>query len=79
MTTITRRTMLVAAGAAAAAPAALAQGATTTLVVPFPPGGSTDIMSRLLQPGMQEILKQTVIVEARGGAGGRISNGRCSL
>ena len=44
------------------------------IVSPAPPGGSTDIVARLVQPGLQDDLKQTVIVEARGGAGGYIGS-----
>lgn len=44
------------------------------IVSPAPPGGSTDIVSRLVQPGLQEGLQQTVIVEARGGAGGYVGS-----
>jgi tripartite-type tricarboxylate transporter receptor subunit TctC len=44
------------------------------IVSPAPPGGSTDIVARLVQPGLQEILKQTVIVESRGGAGGYVGS-----
>jgi tripartite-type tricarboxylate transporter receptor subunit TctC len=44
------------------------------IVSPAPPGGSPDIMTHLIQPGMTEALKQTVIVEARGGAGGYLGS-----
>lgn len=44
------------------------------IVSPAPPGGSTDIVARLVQPGLQEGLKQTVIVEAKGGAGGYLGS-----
>ncbi len=44
------------------------------IVSPAPPGGSPDIMAHLLQPGMTELLKQTTIVEAHGGAGGYIGS-----
>jgi tripartite-type tricarboxylate transporter receptor subunit TctC len=72
MTRISRRAVLAAAAASAAAPAAFAQGATTTLVVPFPPGGSTDAMARLLQPGLQARLGRTVVVENKAGAAGSL-------
>jgi tripartite-type tricarboxylate transporter receptor subunit TctC len=44
------------------------------IISPAPPGGSPDIIARLLQPGLQELLKQVVIVESRGGAGGYIGS-----
>jgi len=67
--------LLVTACAVSATPS-FAQYPTRTIkiVSPAPPGGSTDIMSRLVQPGLQDILKQTVIVESRGGAGGYIGS-----
>jgi len=49
---------------------------TVTLIVPFPPGGSTDVAGRILAQRMGEALKQSVIVENIGGAGGSIAVGR---
>src|SRR5256714_5782498 len=42
------------------------------VVVPFPPGGGTDIVARTVTPKMAEILGQPFIIENRGGAGGNI-------
>jgi tripartite-type tricarboxylate transporter receptor subunit TctC len=41
-------------------------------IVPFPPGGATDISARLLGQELQEIWGQTVVIENRGGAGGGV-------
>jgi tripartite-type tricarboxylate transporter receptor subunit TctC len=45
---------------------------TITMVVPFPPGGVADITGRPLAEAMTRILKQTVVVENRAGAGGGV-------
>jgi tripartite-type tricarboxylate transporter receptor subunit TctC len=47
-----------------------------TLIVPFPPGGSTDLAARLMADKMGQALGQPVVVENMGGAGGSIAVGR---
>jgi len=43
------------------------------LVVAYPPGGSTDVIARLIQPCLQERLATTIIVENRSGASGSVA------
>ncbi|ARP83920.1 hypothetical protein CAL12_25970 [Bordetella genomosp. 8] len=64
------------------APAAHAQSAwpqkPVTIVVPFPPGGGTDLVVRALQPMLASKLGQTVIINNVGGAGGTIGSGQAA-
>ncbi len=46
------------------------------LVVPFPPGGTSDVMGRLMADELGKILKQPVVVENIGGAGGIVGTDR---
>src|SRR6185503_5665443 len=42
------------------------------LIVPFPPGGPNDIIARVVGQKMSELLKQQVVIDNRGGAGGAL-------
>src|SRR3984885_16235391 len=46
------------------------------LIVPYPPGGSTDVTARILADKMGLLLGQPVVVENVGGAGGSLGVGR---
>jgi tripartite-type tricarboxylate transporter receptor subunit TctC len=42
------------------------------MIVPFAPGGASDFVGRIIQPAMNDLLKQQVVVDNRGGAAGNI-------
>jgi tripartite-type tricarboxylate transporter receptor subunit TctC len=42
------------------------------MIVPFAPGGNTDIIARIVAPGMSKALGQQIVIENRGGAGSMI-------
>jgi tripartite-type tricarboxylate transporter receptor subunit TctC len=71
-----RRDLLLAASGAMASslavPSWAQSDATLRLVVTFPPGGSTDITARILQPALSERMGRPVVVENRPGAASQV-------
>ena len=71
-----RALMFWAVVAAIAAPlAAAAQGypdRAIRMVVPYPPGGGTDVIARIVQGKLQAALGQNIVIENKGGAGGSV-------
>jgi tripartite-type tricarboxylate transporter receptor subunit TctC len=80
MASLTRRGLLAGAAAGLAAPAAFAQDnwpqRDLRLVVPFPPGGTTDVVARLVAGAMRAQLNRAVVVENQPGAGSTLAAGR---
>ncbi len=76
--TLTRRDAILACTAALATAATAQTTAewqptkTIKLIVPYPPGGSSDIIARSISQPLSELLKQTVIVENKPGANGNL-------
>jgi tripartite-type tricarboxylate transporter receptor subunit TctC len=66
------RALLAALLAAAAFPAAAWPTKPVTLIVPYPPGGGTDVIARIYQEPLSKQLGQPVIIDNRGGAGGSL-------
>jgi tripartite-type tricarboxylate transporter receptor subunit TctC len=79
-TGVTRASFLVATIAAMALCLGAGSGAAAgyperpvRLIVSFPPGGSSDAMARIVQPGVEKQLGQSIVIENRPGAGGMIA------
>jgi tripartite-type tricarboxylate transporter receptor subunit TctC len=77
MTHPSRRSVLAGVAALAATPLSRARAQTwpdrpITLIVPFPPGGSTDILARVVAEHLRQSLRQPVVIENRTGASGNI-------
>ncbi|WP_211871136.1 Bug family tripartite tricarboxylate transporter substrate binding protein [Neoroseomonas terrae] len=76
MTMTTRRLALGLTAAASLATAARAQAdwpnRSIRLISPFPPGGAADLLARVLAEELSPVLRQTVVVENRTGAGGSV-------
>ena len=80
MTNLSRRSMLLGAMASPLAQSALSQsvlaqtaaGNITRIIVPFPPGGTVDPLARMVQPGLQQRLNTTIIIENKPGASGSL-------
>lgn len=71
---MTLRALLTGLALALAASQASAQWPTkpVTFIVPYPPGGGTDIVARIVQDSLSKQLGQSIIIDNRGGAGGSI-------
>ena len=67
--------IIISIGVAATATPALAQpypAKSIRVIVPFAPGGNTDIIGRIFAPRMGEVIGQQIIIDNRGGAGSTI-------
>src|SRR3954452_3339302 len=71
---LTRRALIAASGALASSPV-LAQNypaKPVRIIVPYPPGGATDVLGRLLAPRIEQELKQSFVIDNRGGGASQV-------
>lgn len=68
-----KRTTALLAGLTLTAAAMAQSGKPVTLMVPYPTGGVSDVIARIVSPVLAKHLERTVIVENLGGAGGAIA------
>jgi len=76
LTTVRKMFAAAVAATCLAIPSALADDYPSrpiTIIVPFPPGGSSDIVMRLVASKASETLKQTIVIENRPGAAGNVA------
>jgi tripartite-type tricarboxylate transporter receptor subunit TctC len=83
-----RREFIASIGSAALLPASILPIGTAsaqtypsrpiTLIVPYPPGGATDAIARIIQDSMSQSLGQQIVVDNIGGAGGMIAAARAA-
>jgi len=74
---LSRRTLLGAAAAMAPAARGVAQdypARPIRMIIPYPPGGASDVIARLLGPPMSETLGQPIVIENRPGGNGAIAS-----
>src|SRR5277367_164774 len=74
---VTRRSLMLGAAAVPLVGQTLAMAQSwpssiIKIIVPFPPGGSVDPIARMAQPGMQQKLNATIIIENRPGTSGSL-------
>lgn len=71
-----RRSALILGTACLGAPQILRaqSGSTIRLIVPFAPGGASDVTARIIQPGFAAALGRTVVIENRPGASGSVGS-----
>jgi tripartite-type tricarboxylate transporter receptor subunit TctC len=69
---LTRRSLVALAATTLCAGAAFAQGQPLKIILGYPPGGSTDVVARILQPRLNQELGVPVVIETKAGANGAI-------